>query len=180
MERTLWLALALLLGGTLAVDAGDRPPAPPKIDDSRFEFLAGLEGTWVGRSESGGMPDGTFEFRVTSGGTAIEEREMIGTPMEMMTVYHMDGDALVATHYCMLGNQPHLRAAGRVVDGTLAFSCDGHPGNTTSHDEHHVHAWSITRQDDGSLLYSAELMENGHITEKPTTVLVRRTKTASR
>ena len=28
----------------------------------------------------------------------------------MLTVYHLDGDHLVLTHYCTAGNQPHMQA----------------------------------------------------------------------
>ncbi len=31
---------------------------------------------------------------------------------DMVTVYHRDGDDLVATHYCSMGNQPRMRASG--------------------------------------------------------------------
>ena len=30
--------------------------------------------------------------------------------MTMLTVYHLDGDRLLLTHYCMEGNQPRMRA----------------------------------------------------------------------
>ena len=81
MQRTLWLILALLLGGTLGLAADQDPPTPPGIDDARFEFLKNLEGKWVARADSGKLPEERYEFRVTAGGTAIEEREMIGTPL---------------------------------------------------------------------------------------------------
>jgi hypothetical protein len=180
MQRTLWLTLALLLGGMPGLAADDDHPAPRVIDDVRFDFLRNLEGIWFGQADSGEMPEGRYEFRVTAGGTAIEEREMIGTPMEMMTVYHMDRGQLVATHYCMIGNQPHLTAAPGLVNDTLSFACNGIPGNEKSHDAHHVHAWSMQLRDDGTLYYSAELTEDGKVTQTPSVVLVRQQETASR
>jgi hypothetical protein len=98
----------------------------------------------------------------------------------MVTLYYMEGSDLVATHYCMLGNQPRLQAAKRVVDDTLVFACDGKPGNAASHDEQHVHGWTMRLQDDGSLHYSAELIEDGELAEAPSFVLTRQQKTASR
>jgi hypothetical protein len=159
------------------VAAGD---AEVGSDDPRFEFLKRLEGTWVETGGSDAMAGGVFEFRVTAGGHAVEEREMVGTPMEMVTLYHMDGDALAATHYCMLGNQPHLTAADEVVDDTLRFSCTGTPGNAGSHDEAHVHGWTMRITEDGDLYYSAELVKDGEVTEAPTVVLTRRTEAARR
>ena len=63
-------------------------------------------------------------YRVTGGGTAVVESFPAGTPAEMVTVYHQDGNDLVLTHYCSAGNQPRMRA--RTVSGnTLAFDFDG-------------------------------------------------------
>ncbi|HXV75589.1 MAG TPA: hypothetical protein VD788_04660 [Candidatus Polarisedimenticolaceae bacterium] len=179
MNARLLLTACALLVATLGLAEDHEHAAAPKVDDARFQFLEKLAGQWVTRSATGAMPAGLFEFRVTAGGTAIEEREMIGTPMEMLTVYHLDGGELVGTHYCMIGNQPKVKAAPKVTDNTLAFACNGTPGNAKSHDEHHVHAWSIQLREDGSLLYNAELSENGTVTEEPSVVLVRQ-ETASR
>ena len=123
------LVLALLLGGVAVAGEEDAHGVPP-VEDARFEFLKRLEGTWIATGGPDEHGSSVFEFRVTAGGHAIEEREMIGTPMEMLTVYHMEGDNLVATHYCMLGNQPRVKAARTVVDNRLGFACDGRPGNS--------------------------------------------------
>ena len=182
MKRILIGTLTVLLVGAATIGAGeaDRHAMPAAIDDARFEFLKGLAGTWVSEaSEEGGQPS-VVEFRVTAGGSAIEEREFLGTPMEMVTLYHMDGKDLVATHYCVLGNRPQMKAAKRVVNDTLDFSCNGKPGNTRSHDEQHVHGWSIRLDSDDTMYYSAELVEDGKVTEAPSFVLTRQQKTASR
>jgi hypothetical protein len=39
----------------------------------------------------------------------------------MVTVIHPDGDALLLTHYCMLGNQPHMKATPKAGDNKVAF-----------------------------------------------------------
>ena len=46
--------------------------------------------------------------RTTGGGSAVTETLFPGTAHEMMSVYHMDGDDLVLTHYCAGGNQPRM------------------------------------------------------------------------
>jgi hypothetical protein len=133
-------------------------------------------------SEAGedGAPGMLFEFRVTAGGHAVEEREMIGTPMEMVTLYHLRDEELVATHYCALGNQPRMKAETKFTNRSLVFSCDGIPGNAKSHDEEHVHGWSMKLDHEGRLHYDAELVKEGKVSEAPRMVLTRHIETAAR
>lgn len=172
------LALAIPLGVAGAEEREHHGPPPP--NDPRFEFLKKLEGTWKGDTGKEGKPEGVFEFRVTAGGHAVEERDFVGSPMEMLTVYHMDGEDLVATHYCMVGNQPRVKAAKKIRDDTLAFSCSGRPGNAGSHDDGHIHGWSMRLDREGRLHYSGEFLEKGEVTEKPSFVMTKQRKTASR
>jgi hypothetical protein len=154
---------------------------PATAQDPRLEFLKELEGSWVGQFDQDEMGKQTFEFRVTAGGHAVQEREMIGTPMEMLTVYYLEDADVLGTHFCMLGNRPQVKAAPRIENSTLTFACNGTPGNSTSHDEEHVHGWSMRLDDDGRLHYSAELVREGHVTEAPTVIMTRLPeKTASR
>jgi hypothetical protein len=179
MQRIMILGLAALFCAAAAVAGDSHEHGAAAPTDPRFEFLKGLAGTWVGKTSMPEMPETTYEFRVTAGGTAVEEREMVGTPMEMVTLYHMRGDELVATHYCMLGNQPRMNAS-KLVGDSLSFACDGTPGNARSHDEEHVHGWTMRLEKDGSLHYAAELVKKGQVTEAPSIVLTRQTETASR
>jgi hypothetical protein len=170
------------LGMTLAAAAfaGDHEHGAPPVQDPRFEFLKRLAGSWVSPSVEEGMPESTVEFRVTAGGHAVEEREFLGTPMEMVTLYHLEGKELVATHYCMIGNRPRLTAAREVIDDTLTFSCAGKPGGAQSHTDEHVHGWSMRLANDGRLFYSAQLVKAGEVSEVPELVLTRQQETAGR
>ena len=58
--------------------------------------------------------------------------------------------------------------------------CDGKPGNTRSHNDEHVHGWTMRLADDGRLHYDAELIADGKVTEAPTSVLTRQATTAGR
>jgi hypothetical protein len=180
MKSIILIALTSLLVVLPTVAADGHPELPPAPTDPRFEFLRGLEGLWVGEEPHGEMGPSTVEFRVTAGGHAIEEREFAGTPMEMLTVYRMEGKELRATHYCVLGNQPGAVADRRVKDGALKFDCDGKPGNTKSHDDMHVHGWVLRLDDEGKLHSSAEIVAAGEIAEKPSFVLTRQAKVANR
>ena len=80
----------------------------------RFDALKKLAGEWVEVGKDGKPTDKLVSsVRVTSAGTAVEETLFPGSDHEMVTMYHLDGDDLILTHYCSLGNQPRLRRAGR-------------------------------------------------------------------
>ena len=85
-----------------------------------FEKLKSLAGEWTSK-----MPDGmgaTSTFRVTAGGSAVMQMLGEGTDMEMPTLFHMDGDRLMATHYCASKNQPRMVLVPAGGDGnTLKF-----------------------------------------------------------
>jgi hypothetical protein len=77
-------------------------PAPLAAAPEAFEYLKALEGKWVVQN---GKPDAPqWEFEVTSRGSAIVERLLIGTEKEMTTVYYLDNDRLIGTHYCQMKN----------------------------------------------------------------------------
>ena len=86
---------------------------------ARFSELAG---EWVGKGLHGDSEhEARIVYKVTSGGSAVVETIDPGGDHEMITVIHQDGDALLLTHYCMLGNQPHMRAQPKAGDKKVAF-----------------------------------------------------------
>lgn len=85
----------------------------------RFKLLAG---EWIGKSKHGDKEnEARVVYKVTSGGSAIVETIDPNGPHEMVTVIHADGDALLLTHYCMIGNQPHMKATPKAGDKKVAF-----------------------------------------------------------
>lgn len=166
------VTVLVLLGYGAAV-AG-KSEAPTQVDDPRMAFLKSLEGDWKSVSETDYFHDGLFQFRITAGGGAVEERSMAGTPTEMLTVYHMDGADLVGTHYCMMNKHPRVKAAPRLTADSLSFECDGHVANARSHDEQHIHDWKIQRQQDGTLYYTAGMFADGKRMEAPSVKLARK------
>jgi hypothetical protein len=87
-----------------------------------LERFAQLAGDWVGKGKHGDMEhDARVSYKVTSGGSAVVETIDPGGDNEMVTVIHADGDALMLTHYCMLGNQPRMRAKPKAGDNKVAF-----------------------------------------------------------
>jgi hypothetical protein len=98
-------------------------PAPIEAEDA-LERLKALAGRW----ECGfdGQPAGVFTYTVVAEGSALVETLFDGTPHEMVSVYFLDGDDLVMTHYCAAKNQPRFKLDRAASDaGTLRFAFDG-------------------------------------------------------
>jgi hypothetical protein len=92
---------------------------------SAFDRFKALAGEWIDVDGVGGAKGKVLAvFRLTGGGSAVVETLFPGSPHEMTTIYHRDGNDMVLTHYCSGGNQPRMRA--RQVNGnTIAFEFDG-------------------------------------------------------
>jgi hypothetical protein len=100
-----------LLLSLLALSAG--APLPPAAQDARaaFERIKALDGDWDTFSSRGWA--GEVTYRVIARGSAVlaVSRFEEAHPGETMaTVYHLDGDRLMLTHYCVARNQPRLIA----------------------------------------------------------------------
>ncbi len=83
-------------------------PAFAALSDGEqaFKKLSGLVGNWTGKSGSG--RENRVNYRLTAGGTVLVETWSLSAGRESMTLYHLDGESLIATHYCPQGNQPRL------------------------------------------------------------------------
>lgn len=103
MKRFLISTIAL---GALASGALSGIDSPHKEAFKRFQTLVG---TWEGKAgESGDGMEAKVVYKLTAGGTVLVEYLFEGTDHEMVTMYHMDNNSLVCTHYCAAGNQPRL------------------------------------------------------------------------
>jgi hypothetical protein len=112
---------------------------------ANFENLKVLVGTWEGKSTMDGKEQKTkVTYELTSGGTALVEKLMAGTPSEMTTVYANRGNDINVTHYCMLGNQPQMKLK-KAGNGVFDFEMQGTQG-ISSKDEMHMHAIKLTVQ----------------------------------
>jgi hypothetical protein len=119
--RTVFQAF-MVLGLTAALlPAGDKPT--PAADTSRcpaFEQFKRLAGDWAGKEQGKDGHEIHVRYKVTAAGSAVVETILPGTEHEMVSVIHPDGADLVLTHYCMLGNQPQMKATAP-VGGTVEF-----------------------------------------------------------
>ena len=72
----------------------------------------------------------------------VMERLFEGQPHEMVTMYHLDGDELVLTHYCAMGNQPHMALQSESTAERLVFDFVS-GGNMASTNDMHMHSGAI-------------------------------------
>lgn len=87
-----------------------------------FEKLKFLAGEWEGKASEGGKDiPATTSFRPVSDGSALMNVLGAGTPHEMVTMFNMDGEDLLATHYCAAHNQPRFRLVAGADPNVLAF-----------------------------------------------------------
>ena len=73
-----------------------------------FAAIQALQGTWEGKNSQGQML--TVTFRQTAGGSAVMNEIHGQGDHDMITMFHLDGDRLLMTHYCSAGNQPRMKA----------------------------------------------------------------------
>jgi hypothetical protein len=92
-------------------------------DSSAFDQFKKLAGEWTGNEieDSKGKPV-HIKYHVTSGGSAVVETYSPGGDEEMVTVIHPDGKDLLLTHYCLLGNQPQMKAPAQLTGNQVAFT----------------------------------------------------------
>jgi hypothetical protein len=83
-----------------------------------FDQLKTLSGNWEGKASNG--KDLKVTFRPTSGGSALMS-EILGDE-DMITMFHMDNNRVLATHYCGAGNQPRMQASMSPDGKTITFT----------------------------------------------------------
>jgi hypothetical protein len=121
--------LAFTLAGFSARPAGNGPEA--------FEKLKSLAGHW----QSSGADKSMLDIQLTSASSAVLERfnsVQDGKPVEMITVYYLDGDQVKLTHYCMAKNQPTMAGTYDPASRTLTFDFVS-ATNLKSPDDGHMH-----------------------------------------
>jgi len=138
---TIAATLVVFLSATLVVAESDAHKS--------FDLLKGMEGNWAGKNLQGQPIQVTF--RETAGGSALMS-EIHGHGEDMVTMFHMDGDRLLMTHYCGAGNQPRMKVVSvdaksvsfEFFDGTNIGPGDGHMQHVTFSQpdaEHQTEEW---------------------------------------
>ena len=151
MTRLLYGTAMTVFVLTASLASADIGPAPPPHP------MKSLVGAWAGKSDDGKSLRVTYQL--TSNGTALLETIMPETEPSMTTLYHVDGNHLMLTHYCSLGNQPRMvtdlpkgeltRFSFGFLDATnLATPTDPHMHKVTltlQDTDHMTQAWTLSK-----------------------------------
>ncbi|MGA3178274.1 MAG: hypothetical protein ABSE19_13135 [Candidatus Acidiferrum sp.] len=149
----------LLLSLSLCVSATAQEMHPPARSTPAFDQLKSLAGEWERTNTQGSKVSLTYQ--VVSNGSVLMERLKSGDMSEMITMYSLDGDHIVATHYCSAGNQPTMQTpAATAATGKYDFSFVRVSGTRTP-DEGHMVALSVTMPDKDHLTQVWTFQDHG-------------------
>ncbi len=112
MKRSLIAWFGVLVFSLLNVFAQEQESRLSKVVGTpQWEKLKSLVGEWDGYTMGSDkkMP-AHISVRMTGDGSALMHVIAAGTPEEMITMFHMNQEELLATHYCAAHNQPRLKA----------------------------------------------------------------------
>ena len=104
------VAVTSILAATAAFAAADAQKS--------FEQLKGLSGSWEGKTSDGKLIQ--VDYRLTAMGSALMS-EIKNMKEDMITMFNLDGDRLLMTHYCGAGNQPRMLATASPDGKTITF-----------------------------------------------------------
>lgn len=133
MKRSFLYELASMMALVLATAA----LAADKIkSEEAFDRLASLKGEWKGQIDG---VNTTLIYTLAANGSALMEECRPGKGPEMITMFTIDGDHLIATHYCSAKNQPQM-ATSAITDAQkpLVFSLVRVTGLKSANDWHNT------------------------------------------
>jgi hypothetical protein len=169
----------ILVGTALLSPAPAEEPAKTdkktKDVQANFERLKKLVGEWevVDPKDEKSKGKVALRYRLTAGGSALIETIFPDTDMEMVSVYHRDGDQLVLTHYCCMGNQPRMRAKDGDNKDELIFEFTG-GSNLDPAKDGHIHNGKIRFVDADHIQSEWEFYAGGKAANKHSFDLVRK------
>jgi hypothetical protein len=160
-----------LAGGLLTVLVLNPSPAgegsksefklPPPPTNAALEKMKKLAGTWLLADNDGKPTDQIASIiKVTAGGSAVHETLFPGQPHEMISVYTVDGPDLIMTHYCVLGNQPRMKADPKSPANQIVLRFAGGTNLDPKKDKH-MHEATLTIVNDDRLEVNGVGWENG-------------------
>jgi len=149
MRFNYFFIFALLLSASCYSNAAERPA---KV---AFEQLKTLVGNWRATDPSNNT---SVEVKLIANGTALVETWTMSPTRQSMTVYTLDGQRLLATHYCPQGNAPRL--AFNKTDSTGAHHFEFIDGTNLHLEGSHEHAFWIRKDPSGTLTRNETYISN--------------------
>ncbi len=154
------ISLGLIAIGGTTLSLAEVTEPPPYEGSPALQTMKSLAGIWKGTHIMHGKEiPAKIEYKVSSNGSTVVETMFPGSKHEMINVYHDKAGNLAMTHYCSVGNQPHLDLSA-MLDKTLSFSLSS---EDTAHlaDEGHMHDLKITLGDSSHLKQEWSFFEKG-------------------
>lgn len=185
--RVLVSALVMMSASTIALAQGHdhQPEAKPAPSDAQVSFdkLKALAGQWEGKvtmippmpGSGDGIAQIDVSLRVTSRGNAlVHEMHEAGKPDDPakydhpVTMFYVDNDRLLLTHYCDAGNRPRMVARnsgnGKDVEfdfidvsGSTKYGNMYHAVITPVDADHHIEEWTFMLPGDKPMRARMEL-----------------------
>jgi hypothetical protein len=155
------LTAGMMIVVVTATIRGADAPAKDHAINPTFERLKTLAGTWVEADKDGKPTDKVVSVvRVTAGGSAVHETLFPGQPQEMVSVYNLDKGDVIMTHYCVMGNQPKMKADPASSKNQIHFAFAGGTNLDPAKDMH-MHAATLTFVDDDHIEIAGEAWADG-------------------
>jgi hypothetical protein len=186
MKRaSIWVTgLALAVGfvpGPAAAQSKASDPASVVYDAATaMEYFRSLSGDWVAGTAAHEHGEGrttaaatALSFKTKAAGSAVVQTTRQGTPGEMESIFHMDGDELLLTHYCALQNAPVLKFVKTNKPGEIKFAFKGGTNFDPAVDAH-FHEGTFYVKDKDTFEQTFTVFTNGKATPEGRSTLRRK------
>ncbi len=126
---------------------------------STFSKLCSLLGDWQDQDITKNV---LVNYRLSAHGSVLVETwTWPEKNIEALTLYHMDGDILMATHYCPIGNQPKLLYIPE-SETKLKFKIDSITNLPNKSIGHNIEFW-MTLDNDNQFTREEVYTEDGEL-----------------
>lgn len=167
--KRLIAGLIFLFAFTLIASQMNAAPGQGAAD--QFKKIKSLAGEWQGkRAQDGKSVNATYEL--VSNGSTVMETLMPSDEPTMVTMYHMNGDKVMMTHYCAVNNQPRMESVPS-ESGMVKFALKD-ISNLASPEDGHMVKMSIAFKDDDHITHTWTFKQAGE--EMPGDIVLERKK----
>lgn len=132
-----------------------------------FKKLKALKGEWIAKVDD--TTNVVVLYDVVSNGSTVMETIKEGEGAGMITMYHLNKNKVMMTHYCSAGNQPRMQAVPgnnnnlldfKFLDITDLDESEGHMNHLKmefKNSDHFTQEWTFKgKKHSGSTLFSYE------------------------